>query len=108
MLTLLVGVQNGWCGSMNSDKQPRVVDEIQWGVKRMRVDQESPAQPLKKKARNTDTSPLPSWGQIKRLAAEGEELLHRTLPSLTPGALLLAMFSCQVRGTLGKTYWAYP
>jgi hypothetical protein len=65
MLTLLVGFQKGWCGSMNSDMEPRVVGEIKSAVKRIRIDQESPAQPMKKKVLNTQTSPLPSWGQIK-------------------------------------------
>jgi hypothetical protein len=95
---------------MNSDKEPRVVSEIEKGVKRMRLDQESPEQPVKRKVSNTHTSPLPSLGQIKWLAAEGEELLHCTSKSLTPGALLLAMvaiLSCQVHGTLGETYWVY-
>jgi hypothetical protein len=65
---------------------------------------------MKKKAHNTHISPLPSWDQIKWLVAEGEELLHHTSQSLTPKDLLLAMvaiFSCQVHGTLGESYWAY-
>jgi hypothetical protein len=110
MLTLLVGFQKGWCSSVNTDKEPRVVSEMEQGIKRVGTDQEPPAQPVKKKARNTRASPLPSWGQIKRLAAEGKELLCGTSQSLTPEALLLArvaILCCQVRGTSGETYWAY-
>jgi hypothetical protein len=76
----------------------------------MRINQESPAEPMKKKAHNICICPLPPWGQIKQLAAEREELIHHTSQSFTPEALLLAMvaiLSCQVRGTLGETYWAY-
>jgi hypothetical protein len=95
---------------MNSDREPRLVREIEQGVKRMKIDQEPPAQLVKKRACSTRISPLPSWGQIKQLAAKGEDLLHHTSQFLTPEALLLAMvaiLSCQVHGTSGETYWAY-
>jgi hypothetical protein len=64
-LTLLIWFQKGWCSSMNLDMEPRVVGKIEQGVKMMRIDQESPVQPRKKKAHNTRTSSLPCWGQIK-------------------------------------------
>jgi hypothetical protein len=57
---------------MNSNREPRIVSKIKQRVKRMRIDQESPAQSMKKKECNTHISPLPSWGRIKWLEAEGE------------------------------------
>jgi hypothetical protein len=53
---------------------PKVVDKINRGVKRIKITQRLLPHPVKK-ACNTHASPLPTWGQIKKLAAEGEELL---------------------------------
>jgi hypothetical protein len=78
-LTLLIGFQRGWYSSMDSDMEPRVIGKIEQGVKMMRIDRESPVQPTKKKAHNTRTCSLPSWGQIKWLAAEKKKLLYHTL-----------------------------
>uniref|UniRef100_A0A8C9Q6A0 Uncharacterized protein n=1 Tax=Spermophilus dauricus TaxID=99837 RepID=A0A8C9Q6A0_SPEDA len=36
-------------------------------------------------------SPLPTWGQIKKLSGEGQKVLQRTGKSCTPENLFLAM-----------------
>jgi hypothetical protein len=59
-----------------------------------------------KQAHNTHTSPLPTWGQIKKLATEGKELLRHVSQPQTSEALFLAMVTilpCQVCGTSGHT-----
>jgi hypothetical protein len=88
---------------------PKVVDEINQGVKRMRIIQRLSPRSVKK-AHNTHASPLPTWSQVKKLTTEGEDLLRHTSQPQTSEALLLAMvtiLSCQVCGTSGETYWAY-
>jgi hypothetical protein len=65
---------------------------------------------LVKKACNTHASPLPTWGQVKKLATESKLLLQHTTQPQTSEALFLAMvaiLSCQVCGISGETYWAY-
>uniref|UniRef100_A0A8C9QEZ9 Uncharacterized protein n=1 Tax=Spermophilus dauricus TaxID=99837 RepID=A0A8C9QEZ9_SPEDA len=41
--------------------------------------------------RRPNFSPLPSWGQIKKLSGEGQKVLQRTGKSCTPENLFLAM-----------------
>jgi hypothetical protein len=87
----------------------KVVDEINQAVKRMRIIQRLLPRPIKK-ACNTHASPLPSWGQVKRLATEGKELLLHTLQLQTSEALFLAMvaiLSCQVCGISRETIIEY-
>jgi hypothetical protein len=74
MLILLIGFQKDWGDIMSSPVIPKVVDKINRGVKRIKITQRLLPHPVKK-ACNTHASPLPTWGQIKKLAAEGEELL---------------------------------
>jgi hypothetical protein len=59
---------------MSSPVMPKAVDEINQGAKRMKIIQRLPPRPVKV-AHNTHASPLPTWGQIKKLATEGKVLL---------------------------------
>jgi hypothetical protein len=75
---------------MSSPVMPKVVDEINRGIKRMRITGKLSPHSVRK-AHNTHASPLPTWGQVKKLATEGEELLRHTTQPQTLEALFLAM-----------------
>lgn len=54
---------------------------------------------------------LPTWGQIKKLGGEGQNLLQRTGKTATPENLFLAMCALLTVSSSAKTtnvsYWAY-
>ncbi|XP_037693316.1 uncharacterized protein LOC119534829 isoform X2 [Choloepus didactylus] len=81
-------------------------------MKRMKIrDEKYPGSSRRRRpTKATCGGPVPTWGQIKALTNQAEELVKHQNGVVTPSTLFIAMLaviSCQVSLSEAATYWAY-
>ncbi|KAK1346629.1 hypothetical protein QTO34_000489 [Cnephaeus nilssonii] len=92
------GFRRGLCASQE-------MGELVKGVRQLTL-QERPYN----LAQTTRTAAVPTWGQMKKLAVEAEQMLIQTSTPKTGVSMFLAMMailSCQVPSVRGDIHWAY-